>query len=99
MTNHYSDKLLRNLRNHVPIDTVVIKMLRLDLRRNQNDPHLRFRCPLCGRFHTATNPKTNLARCFDCKKNFNPIDLVMAVIKCDFVEAVEMLKEKSQRQA
>jgi hypothetical protein len=99
MSNHYPDNLLRDLRNHVPIDTVVIEMLRLDLRRNHNDTHLRFRCPLCGRFHTATDSKTNLARCFDCEKNFNPIDLVMAVIQCGFVDAVEMLKEKSQRPA
>ena len=99
MSTYYPDNLLRNLRNHVPIDKVVIEILRLELRRNPNDTHLRFRCPVCGRFHTATNPKTNLARCFDCKKNFNPIDLVMAVIKCDFVDAVEMLKEKSQRQS
>lgn len=98
MSKHYPDNLLRHLRNHIPIDTVVIKMLRLDLRCNRNDTHLRFRCPLCGKFHTATNYKTNLARCFDCERNFNPIDLVMAVIKCDFVDAVEMLKEKSQRQ-
>jgi hypothetical protein len=99
MANHYPDNLLRNIRNHVPIDTVVIDMLRLDLRRNPNDAHLRFRCPLCGRFHTATDSKTNLARCFDCEKNFNPIDLVMAVIQCGFVDAVEMLKEKSPRPA
>jgi hypothetical protein len=48
----------------------------------------------CYCFHTATNHKTNLARCFDCKKNFNPIDLVMAVGKYDFIEAVEYLKAK-----
>jgi len=35
-----------------------------------------------------------LARCFDCKKNFNPIDMVMTVGKCSFIEAVEKLKDK-----
>jgi hypothetical protein len=70
-------------------------MLRLELR--DSDTHLRFRCPLCHNFHTATNPKTNLARCFDCRKNFNPIDIVMAVGNCSFVDAVEFLLAKSNR--
>ncbi|MCK8601145.1 hypothetical protein [Desulfoferrobacter suflitae] len=50
-----------------------------------------FRFPLCSEFQTATNPKTNLARCFRCQKNFNPIDIVMAVNCCNFREAVEMI--------
>jgi hypothetical protein len=101
MSKHYPDNLLRDLRNHIPIDTVIIDMLRLDrdLRHNDKDAFLRFRCPLCDKFHTATNPKTNLARCFDCQKNFNPIDLVMAVTQCGFVDAVELLKKNSHWQA
>jgi predicted RNA-binding Zn-ribbon protein involved in translation (DUF1610 family) len=93
MSKHYPDNLLRSLRNHIPIDTVITEMLRLELRHT--DTMLRFRCPLCGNFHTATNPKTNLARCFDCRKNFNPIDLVMAVGQCNFVDAVELLKNRA----
>lgn len=68
-------------------------MLNLDL--HPSSKLLRFRCPRCYNFHTATNTKTNLARCFDCKKNFNPIDLVMAVGDLTFIEAVEYLKEKA----
>jgi len=92
MSKHYPAQLLHTLRNQIPINTVITDILRLDLRRG--DTLLRFRCPLCDRFHTATNPKTNLARCFDCQKNFNPIDLVISVVKCSFVDAVELLKEK-----
>ena len=55
---------------------------------------LRFRCPLCDNFHTGTTNKTNLARCFDCQQNFNPIDLVTAVAKCSFLDAVEYLVER-----
>jgi hypothetical protein len=99
MSKHYPDNLLRDLRNHIPIDTVIIDMLRLDLRRNDKETLLRFRCPLCDKFHTATNLKTNLARCFDCEKNFNSIDLVMAAAQCGFVDAVELLKKKSHWQA
>jgi len=78
------------LRNQIPIDEVITDLLNLKVR-NVN-AILRFRCPLCGNFHTATNRETNLARCFDCQKNFNPIDLVMTVGKCSFVDAVQLLK-------
>jgi len=90
MSKHYSANLLRMLRNQIPIDEVITDLLNLKLR-NVN-AILRFRCPLCDNFHTATNHETNLARCFDCQKNFNPIDLVMTVGKCSFVDAVQLLK-------
>ena len=79
------------LRNQIPIDAVIIDLLKLEVRSNHQI--LRFRCPLCYNFHTATNHRTNLARCFDCQKNFNPIDLIMTVGECSFVNAVERLKE------
>ena len=90
MSKHYSANLLRRLRNQIPIDEVITDLLNLKVR-NVN-AILRFRCPLCDNFHTATNHETNLARCFDCQKNFNPIDLVMTVGKCSFVDAVQLLK-------
>lgn len=93
MSKHFPKGLLRMLRNQIPIDVVISDMLRMEIRHT--DTLLRFRCPLCNNFHTATNPKTNLARCFDCEKNFNPIDLVKEVTQCSFVEAVERLKKKS----
>ena len=86
----YTDGFLRRLRNEIDID-LVIKRLRLETRNSQKI--LRFRCPLCHGYHTATNPKTNLARCFDCRRNFNPIDLVMEVTARSFVETVEFLKK------
>ena len=86
----YTDDFLSKLRNHVKIDRV-IDLLMLDTRQGNN--LRRFRCPLCDRFHTATNPKTNLGRCFECQKNFNPIDLVMAATRFDFIETVEFLKK------
>ena len=91
MSKYYSADFLRMLRNQIPIDGVIINLLNLEVR---NDHHiLRFRCPLCFNFHTATNHKTNLARCFDCMKNFNPIDLVITVAKCSFPDAVKILKD------
>ena len=95
MTKHYSADFLRMLRNQIPIDTVITHFLQLEMR---NVNHLlRFRCPLCGNFHTATTAKTNLARCFDCQQNFNPIDIVIAVVKCSFLDAVEYLVERNDR--
>ena len=80
------------LRNEIPIDEVIVDLLNLEQRNNHK--MLRFRCPLCQGFHTATNHKTNLARCFDCQKNFNPIDLIMTVGNCGFLDAVEYLKKR-----
>ena len=85
----YTDGFLKRLRNDIDID-LVIKRLRLETRNSQKI--FRFRCPLCHGFHTATNAKTNLARCFDCQRNFNPIDLVMAATARSFVQTVEFLK-------
>ncbi|KPA12722.1 DnaG5 [Candidatus Magnetomorum sp. HK-1] len=86
----YTDAFLRMLRNKVNINKI-ISVLNLETRYDKE--FLRFRCPLCYQFHTATNLKTNLARCFDCQANFNPIDLVMAVTRFNFIDSVEFLKK------
>ena len=57
----YTDDFLSMLRNQVKINRV-IDLLMLDTRQGNN--LRRFRCPLCDRFHTATNPTTKLGRCF-----------------------------------
>ena len=95
MSQYYSAHFLRRLRNDILIDDVIVNLLNLQVRNHQKI--LRFRCPLCYNFHTATNHKTNLARCFDCQKNFNPIDLVMTVAKCNFVDAVQFLKDSIEQ--
>ena len=95
MAKYYSANFLRMLRNDVPIDAVITSLLKLEVRNAHEI--LRFRCPLCNNFHTATSHDTNLARCFDCKKNFNPIDLVMTVENCSFMDAVELLIESSDQ--
>lgn len=86
-----SDEHLRRLRNEIPIFDLI--RLHLDLTAKVQEGYLRFLCPLCNDFYTATNPRTNLARCFRCEKNFNPIDLVMIVRKCPFLEAVAFLEK------
>jgi len=92
MPEHYTADYLRRLRNQIPIDGVIVDLLNLEVQNSHKI--LRFRCPLCYGFHTATNHETNLARCFDCQKNFNPIDLVMSVGKCSFLDAVQVLQDR-----
>lgn len=75
MANRYSKEKLRMLRNGVPISRLISEFLHIPCK--VSDGYFRFLCPLCGELQTATNPKTNLARCFRCEKNFNPIDMVM----------------------
>ena len=90
MSKRFSRDLLRALRNDIPIDDLIRR--RSDLPSKEREGILRFLCPLCSEFHTATNPRTNLARCFRCKENFNTIELVMALQECRFVEAVKILE-------
>lgn len=90
----FTDDFLRMLRNEINISRV-ISLLMIETRNGRDI--LRFRCPLCHRFHTATNPETNLGRCFDCETNFNPIDLVMAATRYNFVETIEFLKNHIER--
>ena len=89
MAERFPRDLLRSLRNDIPISRLI--RLHLELPSKERDGFLRFLCPLCREFHTATNPRTNLGRCFRCRVNFNPIDLVMALEACSFVDAVKML--------
>ena len=88
-----SSEKLRALRNDFPIADLI--QLRLQLPNTFRDSFLRFLCPLCSGFNTAVNPASNLARCFACKKNFNPIDLVIAVRRCSFLDAVKFLQSSA----
>ena len=91
MNRRFSASELFALRNFIPIDTLIEKKLMIPSKVREG--FFRFLCPLCSSFQTATNTKTNLARCFDCQKNFNPIDLVMTVQNCSFMDAVQLLIE------
>ena len=91
----FTQNELFELRNHIPISTLIED--RLEIPAKISEGHFRFLCPLCGEFQTATNPKTNLARCFRCEKNFNTIDVVMTCEKTTFVETVNILKAYRQQ--
>jgi len=90
MTHRYSNKLLHQLRNDLDVAALIRDVLVLP--STICDGVFRFQCPCCHGSDCNTNPKTNLARCFHCQRNFNPIDLVLVVHQCTFVDAVEFLR-------
>jgi hypothetical protein len=90
MIRRFSPRELTFLRNRVPVDCVIENLLELPTRRNHDK--LSFACPVCGGFDTSVNTADNLARCFACQQNFNPIELVMHQLKIGFVDSVKWLK-------
>ena len=93
MKSQFTKELLFHLRNHVPIQHLITEVLKLNTNSLNGTFH--FECPLCHGFNTATNPKTtNLARCFACLENFNPIDLVIRVCSLPFPKAVSFLQDQ-----
>jgi len=87
--NRIPPQRLHQLRNDISIASLIEKQLGLPNKHREG--FFRFLCPECQEFNTAVNPNTNLARCFTCARNFNTIDLVMAVNNCSFLVAVEAL--------
>jgi hypothetical protein len=90
MTRRFSSGELKLLRNRVPIDRVVETLFGTCIQ----DSKRRFACPICGGLDTSVNASHNLARCFSCHRNFNPIDLVMHQLKICFVDGVKWLQSR-----
>ena len=81
---------LYEVRNCVPIKHVIIELLKIPSKEIEGV--FRFLCPKCNGFDTRVSSIENLCRCFSCSLSFNPIDLVIAVKGCSFVESVKVLK-------
>jgi hypothetical protein len=92
MSRRFTDRQLYQVRNHIPIRYVIETLLAIE--SETVEAVFRFQCPLCSGWHTAVKPDTNLARCFDCSKNFNAIDLCMIAKHMSFVESVNFLIER-----
>jgi hypothetical protein len=90
MKKRFSPQELFELRNAIP----VTQLIRYDLSipSKVSEGIFRFLCPVCNEFQTATQSTTNLARCFRCERNFNTIDLVMAVKGWGFVDSALFLQ-------
>jgi len=91
MTKKISATELYSLRNSIPILWFITEILKLQTLSTGNI--LRFQCPCCEKFDTATNQVTNLARCFLCQKNFNTIDLLILIKQISFPSAVQFLQK------
>ena len=89
MAQKFSKEFLFAIRNYIPVAEVIEKSLGLPCKITEGQ--FRFLCPLCREFRAAVNRRTNLARCFLCKENYNPIDLVMIVKQVKFIKAIEIL--------
>ena len=81
---------LFKLRNSININTLINKILKLPSKISEG--HLRFLCPRCSHFNTATKRETNLARCFRCERNFNTIEMVMAAKNLNFIKSAQFLQ-------
>jgi hypothetical protein len=84
----FTKQQLFQVRNEIDIDWLINEKLSIERRFNGA---WRFPCPLCHELNTATQKKTNLARCFSCQKNFNTIDLVIYTKKINFLPSVRFL--------
>lgn len=80
---------LRRLRNDVPVVDVILD---LHVESTRRGSRANFRCPDCGRFRLLLHKRENLAHCFSCGKNFNPIDFAMAVGNLRFRDAVRYVE-------
>jgi hypothetical protein len=81
---------LHRLRNEVPFQLLFRK---LGWSHKRVGIQLRFVCPVCSESQTSINPATNLARCFRCQRNWNPIDFTITVTNCEFLQAIAQLEE------
>ena len=90
MPKLFSSEELHRLRNDIPI-TALIEACGIPCRRSE-DRRLRFACPRCSGYHTVINSSSNQARCFECRENFNTIELTMLTRRLSFVDAVKLLQ-------
>ena len=88
--------LLRRLRNDLPMPVTVATLGRDGPPSKIIEGYFRFICPNCGEMRATVNPRTNLARCFCCQRNFNNIDLLIA-LGYDFRTAVALLERWLKR--
>jgi DNA primase len=86
-----TDELLRRLRNDLPMPVTIAALGRNGPPSKMSEGYFRFLCPSCGEMRATVNPRNNLAHCFCCKKNFNNIDLLLA-LDYDFRSAVFVLE-------
>ncbi|MFO0824590.1 MAG: CHC2 zinc finger domain-containing protein [Gemmataceae bacterium] len=86
-----SADLLRRIRNDLPMRVAIVALGRDGPPSKMRDGRFVFLCPKCDEMLATVNPRNNLAHCFGCGKNFNNIDLLLA-LDFDFRSAVTRLE-------
>ena len=83
---------LRAIRNDLPVNVAIARLGQHGPPSKQIEGYFRFLCPGCGELRATVNPRNNLAHCFCCSRNFNNIDLLIA-LGYDFLPAVDLLEQ------
>jgi DNA primase len=83
---------LRAIRNDLPMHITIARLGPRAPLSKQIEGYFRFRCPACRELRATVNPRNNLAHCFCCGRNYNNIDLLIA-LGHDFLPAVELLEQ------
>ena len=65
MRKHFSSQELFVLRNHIPIDTLIEKHLKIPSKFSKG--YFRFLCPYCHQFQTIANENTHRQECLNEK--------------------------------
>jgi hypothetical protein len=86
-----SADLLRRIRNDLPMRVAIVALGRDGPPSKIRDGRFVFLCPKCDEMLATVNPRNNLAHCFGCARNFNNIDLLLA-LDFDFRSAIARLE-------
>ena len=75
----YTKTLLWELRTNLPMPFVLKELEDLiHIPYKESEGFIRFLCQDCNEIQATINPKNNLSHCFNCDKNLNNIDLMIA---------------------
>ena len=84
--------LLHAIRNQLPMAATFERLGNQAPYSKHTDGRFRFICPQCSELQATLNPRSNLAHCFNCRRNTNNIDLMLH-LGYGFKEAVERLEK------
>ncbi len=85
-------ELLRAIRNDLPMKVTILRLGDHGPISKEIEGHFRFLCPACHELRATVNPRNNLAHCFCCGRNWDNIDLLIA-LGWDFLPAVDRLEQ------
>lgn len=91
MGKYFTPDFLYRIRNEIAVPTL---LQHLGWPRKYREGEFFFLCPhpRCREYLVKKTPQENLGHCFGCDRNFNTIDLTMAIEDADFVTAIEILE-------